>query len=648
MRTPQQVPNRFNHGMPSRPRRRLRAVSPFESLEGRTLLSAFTVQNLADAGEGSLRQAVLDANASFGADTIGFADGLLGTIALTGGELNITDHLTIDGPGADLLAVSGNYQSRVFRISGGVTVSIADLSITKGRAAGDGGAILNTGSTLALDRVVLAENQAVGASGGNGRGAGVASVSGATLTVTDSLFNQNQAVGGATGGVMTFGRGGGIFALASSLTVSRSTFVANQAIGGAGGGTGQGGGIIADSSSAAVTDSTFIGNQAIGGNGSGGNGFAGGAGMYNIRGTLTVANCTVQGNLVRGGSNITFNRFVNGIAGGAGILNGDDATLFLAGSTIRDNQALGGSNNTNTGGSGDIGTAFGGGLNNVGTATVTDSLFEGNEARGGSGNRGSGIGYQFVGTGTGGGIATSARNILGAAVSLTLNNVTIRRNRAVGGDGNTGGTVMDAGIGGGLGNNGSNHFVAVSGGSEVTLQGGTVAHNQAVGGSGGAALGGGIANMLGGVATISDDTITHNHADGGVGGITGAGGNGLGGGVFNDAASTHSSNAGVPTILRVSNATLARNMALGGDGEVSGGDGFGGGLYTGGNTSIAATIIAGNHANGGDGGAGGSDGEGIGGGVYAVYAQGAFELVNLTLIRNNHASTSDDDIFGLI
>jgi hypothetical protein len=286
-----------------------------ETLERRTLFSTFTVLNLADGGEGSLRQAVLDANASPGADTIDFAPGLTGTIALTSGQLTITDGVTIDGPGADLLAVSGNHQSRVLRISGGVTVSIADLSITKGRAAGDGGAILNTGSTLDLDRVVLSKNQAVGPSGGSGRGAGVASVSGATLTVTDSLFTQNQAVGGDTGGVMTFGRGGGIFALASSLRVSRSTFVANQAIGGAGGGTAQGGGIIADSSPATVTDSIFMGNQAIGGNGSGGNGFAGGAGMYNIRGTLTVANCTVQGNLARGGSNVTFNRFVNGIAG---------------------------------------------------------------------------------------------------------------------------------------------------------------------------------------------------------------------------------------------------------------------------------------------------------------------------------------------
>ncbi len=37
--------------------------------------------NLADSGVGSLRQAILDANALPGADLIGFADGLHGTIA---------------------------------------------------------------------------------------------------------------------------------------------------------------------------------------------------------------------------------------------------------------------------------------------------------------------------------------------------------------------------------------------------------------------------------------------------------------------------------------------------------------------------------------------------------------------------------------
>ena len=157
-----------------------------EALDDRTVPSTFTVSNLADAGDGSLRQAVLDANALSGADTIQFANGLQGTIALTGGQLNITDHLAIDGPGAGLLAVSGNHQSRVFNISGGAAVAIDDLTITGGQVVGDGGGILNTASTLTLDRVVLTDNHAVATTSNTlGRGGAVANMSGATLTVTD-------------------------------------------------------------------------------------------------------------------------------------------------------------------------------------------------------------------------------------------------------------------------------------------------------------------------------------------------------------------------------------------------------------------------------------------------------------------------------
>src|SRR5229473_905647 len=78
-----------------------------EVLEDRTLPSTFTVLNLADSGPGSLRQAVLDANDQPGADTIRFAHDLHGTIALTTGQLSITDDLAIDGPGANQLTVSG-------------------------------------------------------------------------------------------------------------------------------------------------------------------------------------------------------------------------------------------------------------------------------------------------------------------------------------------------------------------------------------------------------------------------------------------------------------------------------------------------------------------------------------------------------------
>src|SRR5215510_12805106 len=115
-----------------------------EPLEDRTVPSTFTVFNLADSGTGSLRQAVLDANANPGADLIRFApEARDGTIQLTSGQLSITDDLQIDGPGADRLAVSGKDASRVFQISSGVAVSIDGLTVTHGRAVGQGGGILN-------------------------------------------------------------------------------------------------------------------------------------------------------------------------------------------------------------------------------------------------------------------------------------------------------------------------------------------------------------------------------------------------------------------------------------------------------------------------------------------------------------------------
>src|SRR5262249_4921606 len=56
-------------------RRRLLSRTPaprLEPLEGRLLPATFTVTNSGDAGAGSLRQAILDANDNPGADTIEF------------------------------------------------------------------------------------------------------------------------------------------------------------------------------------------------------------------------------------------------------------------------------------------------------------------------------------------------------------------------------------------------------------------------------------------------------------------------------------------------------------------------------------------------------------------------------------------------
>jgi hypothetical protein len=424
-------------------------------------------------------------------------------------------------------------------------------------------------------------------------------------------------------------------------------------------------------STATITDSTFAGNQAVAGDGGTGVGFGRGGGIANLFSVMTVENSQILDNVARGGSGLTRPAPRVGFASGGGIFSADSTTLFLTGSVVRGNQTLGGSNNTSTSGNGYVGTALGGGMTNVGIATVTDSLFEDNEARGGNSNRGDGVGHQFVGTGVGGAIGTTAGDPTGDPTRLTLQNVTIRHNRAVGGDGNTAGTFVNAGIGGGLASNGSNNNAPLSSGTTTTILDCTVVYNQAIGGRGGAALGGGVANQLGAVTIVSGGATSHNQARGG------EGGDGIGGGIYNGLASDHPSNPGAATILMVLggrlthnaalggagagnglggglylagttsiiDASIDRNRAIGGDGagEGDGGNGFGGGVYNDATSSLQLEhcSVTENHANGGDGDDGGSDGEGIGGGVYNV---GLLEFDEFTLILQNHASTSDDDV----
>jgi CSLREA domain-containing protein len=133
--------------------RRLR----LESLEDRRLLAVVTVTTLSDTvdfndGLTSLREAIFAANIVPGADTLDFAPALTAAgpakILLTGGELAITDALTINGPGADLLTIDASGSdptpgvshgdgSLVFRVDNAnpnslVSVSISDLTLTGG------------------------------------------------------------------------------------------------------------------------------------------------------------------------------------------------------------------------------------------------------------------------------------------------------------------------------------------------------------------------------------------------------------------------------------------------------------------------------------------------------------------------------------
>jgi len=174
------------------PRSRPRAWRPvLELLENRWLPTTFIVANTNDSGAGSLRQAVLDANANPGPDTINFASSLNGgTIVLTSGQLSITDALQINGPGANLLAVSGNANSRVFSNSSNAT--IVGLAIENGQvdaSVGAGAGILNSGNMTLQDCVIT--HNSVTTSGPVAQGGGIMNTG--TLTVFGCTIDNNSA-----------------------------------------------------------------------------------------------------------------------------------------------------------------------------------------------------------------------------------------------------------------------------------------------------------------------------------------------------------------------------------------------------------------------------------------------------------------------
>jgi Protein kinase domain len=152
------------------------------------------------------------------------------------------------------------------------------------------GVVYNEGGVLTIAQSTFTLNRAVGgplvnATATVGRGGGIANISGAMLTVTASTFQGNQAAGsdGAAGFAGASAHGGAILVFSgSTLTVRQSAFIENRSLAGDGGpgrvgGNAQGGAIFARGAPLFLISQTlFTGNQAVGGNG--GDGRAGGHG----------------------------------------------------------------------------------------------------------------------------------------------------------------------------------------------------------------------------------------------------------------------------------------------------------------------------------------------------------------------------------
>jgi len=248
--------------------------------------ATYTVTNLNNAGVGSLRQAVIDANAAAGADIINFS--ISGTITLVSSLPDITDAagLTIDGTG-HTVTISGNNSVRVTAVSVGTSLTLNNLTIANGSAV-TGGGIYNYGS-LTVTNSTFSGNSAEEDGGGILNNNINASLT--MLTITNSTFSGNSA--GEEGG-------GGISNNNGTVTITNSTFSGNSADNGEGGGNGGG---IANADTVTVVNSTFSGNSAGGL----------GGGIYTLSGTVTISNTIIansasggncSGTITNGGNNI--------------------------------------------------------------------------------------------------------------------------------------------------------------------------------------------------------------------------------------------------------------------------------------------------------------------------------------------------------
>ena len=349
-------------------------------------------------GDCSFLEALNASNANAGNNSvIQFIPAAYGTITNSiAGGLNIIRPVSIAGPGADLLTLSGAGANRLLNITSFGAIAISDVTIRDARSTtGDGGALRYNGSgTLTINACKFFNNTTsttwsggaiwtlgrvtiTGSEFGGNKGGGGGAVYprfGSVVTIDGCNFHDNEALnpsGGGLGGALLLWDG-------PTVGISNSVFINNKA-------ARFGGAIhVLFNSTLNVSNTTFNGNSLSANSGEGG--------AVNNAGTMDVRDVTFTGNAVMGGG-----------LGGA-IRNSGTATL--TGVTLS-------ANRVDSGG-------WGAGINNSATCTLTNVTLSGNMAPG--------VAAQYQGFG--GGIYSSAG-------SLTLTNVTLSGNLS--GTGITGG-----------------------------------------------------------------------------------------------------------------------------------------------------------------------------------------------------------------
>jgi predicted outer membrane repeat protein len=569
-------------------------------------------------------------------DTINFSLPANSTITLTSGELLISKDITITGPGARTLTISGNNASRIFRVVTASAVVISELTIANGNSGSgvSGGAIHNSGTQTLLTLLNCAFLNNSGGSGGAVANEGI-------LTVNTCTFAGNRSTGH-----------GGALRSTKIMFVRNSTFHNNEAVssGAITSLANPGGG-----AALSLRNCTITGNRATDINGSTGGGvLSGSSSTTTLRNTLVAHNTAATGtdlsgsftsegyNLVRSSSGATVTPTTGdqiGTPSAANPLLGElqnnggptDTRALLPGSPAIDKGHASGLNTDQRGfarpvDSPSIDNASSGDGSDIGAYEVQADQLAGcnggvyqvqNNNDSGAGSLRAGIQAVSVCQGTTITFAPSVRGV----ITLTSGELLITRALNIIGPGaNLLAIQRDAGasqfrifeITDFSGNprfpvtiSGltiANGFAHISGGGEsgggiANLDGSlTVSGCVLSGNSGGTGSGGGIANYNN-TLTITNSTITGNTTNFAGGGIYSKNGkvtianstisgntaNGGGGGIFTEGAGGAFSDGSEMTIT---NSTISGNMAPGG--------GPGGGIFNQGVLNITNSTLSGN------------------------------------------------------
>ena len=416
---------------------------------------AAPVTNTNDAGAGSLRQAIADANPG---DTITVP---AGTYTLTSGNLLVDKSLTIAGEGAASTIVRAGATQRVFHTTGASSaITISGLTIRDGLMKApsgnlEGGGVLNDDASLTLRSVILANNT-VDVSGTSGNGGGASPRGGAisnhgALAITDSTLSGNVALargGSGAGGGISFGgtihsTGSNRVALLDLDQRERRGLARRQRLGVAA--SAEGGAIYTDSSAAGaltVTGGSIEDSTAgtVGGSGSGG-GVAQGGGVYSSGAGATFTGVTFKGDSAN----------ANGGTGGA---SGQGAASQRAARSTAPRRAtacwrsmaggLRGNSVLTSGGEGSGGgVGEGGAVWSIRSVTIDGADVSGNavSARGGAGPSSTG---QGGGVGEGGGLYLDG--LAGSVISLTASTVSGNTVDTSAGPGADGGVAEGGGV----------------------------------------------------------------------------------------------------------------------------------------------------------------------------------------------------------